>query len=260
MNLSLMTYNIKVGTWTDAGLEAVAKVIAEARPDLVALQEVDRGMARTGKIDQAAWLGERLGLHAVYGPATGGAAFNVAEGEYGIALLSRWPVVEHQRHLLFHQPLPLDQRPPKYYAEQRALLGCAVDIQGTLVDVFCTHFDLTQDQRMPQARQVAELCTGWHPGRPSVLMGDFNALPDAPEIDTLRAAFSDVFQALNVVGEERLTFPSGPLESHTDNGWAAGIDYIFLSHHFVPHGIDAIRETMPASDHTPVVARVALRA
>ncbi len=33
-------------------------------PDIIALQEVDRLMARTGRVDQVAWLGERLGYHS----------------------------------------------------------------------------------------------------------------------------------------------------------------------------------------------------
>jgi endonuclease/exonuclease/phosphatase family metal-dependent hydrolase len=260
MNLTLMSYNIKVGTWTDDGLGAVADVIAHVNPDVVALQEVDRGMPRTGKVDQAAWLGERLGMQAVYAPATGGATFNVAEGEYGIALLSRWPVVEHERRLLFNQPLPLEQRPPRYYVEQRAVLGCAIDIRGVLIDVFCTHFDLTQDQRIPQAREVAEFCAEWHPNRPVVLMGDLNAFPDAPEVATLRAGLVDMFHHLGVEGDERLTFPSGPLGSRTDDGWSGAIDYIFVSEHFRPRRIDVIREATPASDHAPVVAVVELLA
>ena len=258
MQLTLMTYNIKVGSWTDRGLEAVAEVIEATAPDIVALQEVDRDMPRTGRVDQAAWLGQRLGYHAVFGPATGGATFRESTGQYGIAMLSRGPIVEHERRLLYHQPLPVEQRPPRYHIEQRAILGCAVDLHGIIVDTFCTHFDLTQDQRLHQAQEVADFCTSWHPGRPAVLMGDFNALPDDPEIATIRAVLTDVFQERGVTGDERLTFPSGPLGSRADNGWAGGIDYVFLSSHFQPLEIEVIRETSPASDHAPVIARVVL--
>ena len=136
MDLTLMSYNIKVGSWTAGGLEAVAAVIAGVNPDIVALQEVDRGMARTGHVDQAAWLSERLGYHAVFAPASGGAAFGVEYGEYGIAMLSRRPIMEHDRRLLYHRPLPPEQRPARYHAEQRVVLGCAVEIDVTLLDVF----------------------------------------------------------------------------------------------------------------------------
>jgi endonuclease/exonuclease/phosphatase family metal-dependent hydrolase len=172
--------------------------------------------------------------------------------------LSRWPIVETERRLLFHQPLPSEQRPAEYHLEQRVALGGSVDVRGTLIDVFCTHFDLTQDQRLRQAEDVATFCTGWHPGRPVVLMGDFNAFPDSPEIATLRGALTDVFAAEGVEGEERLTFPSGPLGSRAPNGWAGAIDYVFVSDHFRIEGIEVVRETTPASDHAPVIARLAL--
>ena len=258
MQLTVMSYNIKVGEWTNRGLDAVAEVIEAAAPDVVALQEVDRGMNRTGGVDQAAWLGQRLGYHALFVPATDGATFGDAQGEYGVGMLSRWPIVEHDRRLLYHRPLPEDQRPPGYSIEQRVILGCSVSIEETLIDIFCTHWDLTQDQRIPQAREVAAFCTTWHPGRPVVLMGDLNALPDAEEIATLRAVLTDVFEERGVRGDERLTCPSGPPGSRTENGWAGAIDYVFVSPHWRSTAIDILREATPASDHAPVVARLEL--
>src|SRR3712207_7058941 len=53
-------------------------------------------------------------------------------------------------------------------------------------------------------------------------------------------------QAHGVTGDERATFPSGPLGTRGENGWAGGIDYIFLSAHFRPVQIEVIRETSPA--------------
>ena len=256
MDITLMSYNIKVGSWTAGGLDAVAAVIAAVNPDIVALQEVDRGMPRTGGVDQAAWLGERLQYHAVFAPASGGAAFGLEQGEYGIAMLSRRPIVEHERRLLYHRPLPPEQRPARYHAEQRAVLGCTVDLDGTLLDVFCTHFDLSEDQRMHQAAEVAEFCTSWHPGRPVVLMGDFNAEPHSTEIATLRRALRDVFYEQGISGDERLTFPSGPLGSRTEDGWSGAIDYVFVSPDIQVRAIEVLRETSPASDHAPVVARL----
>lgn len=256
MDLTVMSYNIKVGSWTTGGLEAVAQVIADAGPDIVALQEVDRGIERTYYTDQAAWLGERLGYHAVFGPATGGAAFGVDTGEYGIAMLSRRPIVEHERRLLYHQPLPPEQRPAEYYTEQRAMLGCAIDLSGMLIDVVCTHFDLTVDQRIHQAAEVAAFATGWHPGRPAIVMGDFNADPDSAELAIIRKALRDVFREQDVSGDERITFPSGPLGSRTEDGWSGAIDYVFVTPNIRVRDISVIRETSPASDHAPVIARL----
>jgi endonuclease/exonuclease/phosphatase family metal-dependent hydrolase len=256
--ITFMSYNIKVGSWTERGLDAVADVIAAADPDIVALQEVDRLMARTGMVDQAAWLGERLGYYTAYGAAVTGQQFGAQGGEYGVAMLSRWPIVQHERCFLFHEPSPPEQRPSRYHTEQRVILGCAIHTDDALIDVFCTHFDLTPDQRIRQAHDVVHWITTWHPGRPAVLMGDFNSEPDAQEMATLRTALVDVFDALGVGGDERITFPAGPLGSRTPDGWRGAIDYIWTTEHWRDLAIEVIREEAPASDHAPVVARATL--
>lgn len=256
--ITFMSYNIKVGSWTPRGLEAVADVIATADPDIVALQEVDRLMERTGQVDQVAWLGEQLGYHTAYGGAVGGQHWGGSGGEYGIAMLSRWPITAYERRLLFHQPLPPAQRPPGYHTEQRVILGCAIQVGSALIDVFCTHFDLVPDQRIRQAQDVVDWVMTWHRGRPVVLMGDFNSEPDADEMARIRGALTDVFRTLGVDGDERITFPSGPLGSRTPDGWRGAIDYVWTSEHWCDLSVEVIRESTPASDHAPVVARATL--
>ncbi len=253
MRLTVMSYNIKAGLWTEDGLDAVARVIEQARPDIVALQEVDRHMERSSNVDQASWLGERLGLHAVFACVMPGETFGMPGGEYGIAILSRWPIVEHERKLL-HRPTAQSGAVSDSRPEQRVALGAAVDIDGQLVDVVCTHLGLSEDERLRQAEDVMGFCTAWHPGRSLILMGDFNAFPDAREIATVRETLVDVFQQHPVAGDERLTFPSGPLGSRAENGWAGAIDYVFVSSQIHPSHIEVLREPAPASDHAPVVA------
>ncbi|HYG26664.1 MAG TPA: endonuclease/exonuclease/phosphatase family protein, partial [Caulobacteraceae bacterium] len=64
MKLRLMTYNVHrcVGTDRDLDVERVAEVIADCQPDIVALQELDVGRARTRGVDQAHRLAELLGM------------------------------------------------------------------------------------------------------------------------------------------------------------------------------------------------------
>ena len=45
-----------------AVMRATAEQIAELAPDVVALQEVDLGQARSGRLHQAAFLAEELGM------------------------------------------------------------------------------------------------------------------------------------------------------------------------------------------------------
>ena len=45
-----------------AVMRATAEQIAELAPDIIALQEVDLGQARSGRLHQAAFLAEELGM------------------------------------------------------------------------------------------------------------------------------------------------------------------------------------------------------
>jgi len=106
VTVRVLTYNIHHGEGMDGqiDLERIAAVIRETEADLVALQEVDRGVERTSRADQPGHLGELAGMHAVFEK-------NIAYqgGEYGNAVLSRFPVEHHQNH---HLPrlLPNEQR------------------------------------------------------------------------------------------------------------------------------------------------------
>src|SRR5688572_24043854 len=85
----VLVYNIHAGK--DASridnLERVAALIAERKADIALLQEVDRNTTRSGNVDQLAELQRRTGMNGAYGKA-----LDFQGGEYGIAVLSRWPL------------------------------------------------------------------------------------------------------------------------------------------------------------------------
>lgn len=69
LRLRVLTYNIHHGAGIDGklDLERIARVIRDARPDIVALQELDRNTQRTRKVDQPAELARLTGLHGTFG-------------------------------------------------------------------------------------------------------------------------------------------------------------------------------------------------
>lgn len=80
--LRVATYNIHHAQGADGvlDLERIAQVLSDSGADVIGLQEVDRHWGeRSENLDQAAWLGERLGMHVIYGanldlaPTTAGA-------------------------------------------------------------------------------------------------------------------------------------------------------------------------------------------
>src|SRR5438128_289035 len=89
--IRVMTYNIDHGSGLDqkVNLERTAKVISDSKVDLVAIQEVDCKTRRTGGVDQAEELGKLTGLHSAFGKA-----MNFSGGQYGIVILSRWPILD----------------------------------------------------------------------------------------------------------------------------------------------------------------------
>ena len=84
--LRVLTYNIHHGEAMDRQFdyERLAKVINDLSPDIVALQEVDRGTKRASGVDQAALLGKLCKMHHVFGQA-----MPYQGGQYGEAILSR---------------------------------------------------------------------------------------------------------------------------------------------------------------------------
>ncbi|NLE90525.1 MAG: endonuclease, partial [Dehalococcoidales bacterium] len=90
-----MSYNIHIANPPSqpsdvVDIAAIAKVINDVKPDFVALQEVDRFTDRSGKdLDQAEAIAKLTGMkHAFI------KAINRSNGEYGLAILSKYEIQE----------------------------------------------------------------------------------------------------------------------------------------------------------------------
>jgi len=127
----------------------------------VALQEVDCVLARSGNVDQAVKLGRITNMEARFGMA-----MRLHGGEYGNAVLSRFPIVRAENHALPHS----EGREPR-----TALVCWVAPAPGIEVAFARTHLDYLEDptDRLMQAREIDH----WLSGReePAVLAGDFNA-------------------------------------------------------------------------------------
>jgi endonuclease/exonuclease/phosphatase family metal-dependent hydrolase len=87
--MRVVTFNVQHGRSARGPIDVplLATTCAELGADVLGLQEVDRGVERSGRADLAAEVAQAAGMHAVFGMAmeTGG-------GEYGNALLARLPI------------------------------------------------------------------------------------------------------------------------------------------------------------------------
>ncbi|MDY6924370.1 MAG: EEP domain-containing protein, partial [Pseudomonadota bacterium] len=116
----LLTYNVHrcVGVDRRLDVDRIAGVIAEYEPDIVCLQELDVGRARTGMVDQASAIAERLAMTYHFH-----AAMTVEAEEYGDAILTLRP-----ERLVKSGALPTLRGIPGL--EPRGALWAAIDIDG----------------------------------------------------------------------------------------------------------------------------------
>lgn len=165
----VMTYNVHRCVGVDGRLDVgrIAAVIAHCKPDIVALQELDVGRARTGGVDQAHAIAQRLGMSFHFHPA-----MRVEEERYGDAILTEAPLTVMKADAL---PGSATIRG----LEPRGALWLKVQLEGQPVNIINTHFGLVPHE---QRAQAAALCgSDWLGqdgcGDPVVLVGDFNATP-----------------------------------------------------------------------------------
>jgi endonuclease/exonuclease/phosphatase family metal-dependent hydrolase len=225
--LRVLTYNLHHGEGTDQKLDLprLARVIQSAKPDLVALQEVDNRTKRTGGVDQAAEYGRLAGLHVVFGKS-----MDYQGGGYGNAVLSRWPIARHEVH-------PLPSAPDR---EPRSVLVVTTKPDGLPTLRFAsTHLDHIRDatDRLAQATRLNELLAATD--APAILAGDLNATPEKTEMKSLFAKWTDAAAA-----NPQPTVPAGQPRSR--------IDYVLLRPAGAWKVVSAtVLEEPVASDHRP---------
>ncbi|MCW5942662.1 MAG: endonuclease/exonuclease/phosphatase family protein [Fimbriimonadaceae bacterium] len=176
--LTVMTFNVHHGEGVDGRLDLprIAGVILAAKPDLVALQELDVNVGRSDRTDQPAELARLTGMRAAFGKA-----IDLDGGAYGVGVLSRFPLVSEQNR-------PLPGSPER---EARTSLHVVVEVPGTgRVRFVSTHFDhKSRDDRAHQAKTLA----GWvEDDVPTLVAGDLNDVANGSSVRPLFRRFLDV--------------------------------------------------------------------
>lgn len=234
----ILTYNVHRCVGVDRRLDVarIADVIASYAPDIVALQEVDVGRARTGGVDQAHRIAEQLRMSFHFN-----AALRVEEEQYGDAILTALP-----ERLIKAGPLPGHPRIPRL--EPRGALWVEVEVHDRPLQVLNTHLGLVPREQQIQAKALAgEAWLGSKERRdPIILLGDFNAAPPAAAYRTL----ASVLRPARLAVQRRRptpTFPSAmPILS---------IDHLFVSGDVRVLAVRAPDDSLArvASDHLPLV-------
>ncbi|MDF2659013.1 MAG: hypothetical protein K0Q94_1804 [Paenibacillus sp.] len=242
--MRVMSYNVHGGIGMDGlyDLERIVRTIAQADADIVGLQEVDVHFGQRSRFEHMAdRLADRLGMSVYFAPiyVLPPSEGRKEERQFGVALLSRLPIrktANHQLTRLSTQEVTALPEPKPGLLE--AVLGAA----ERQLRVYVTHLDYRTDPaiRWMQIREMLQLA-GVHTD-PVLVLGDFNARPDAPELAPLFSAFPDSWTAVRA--DAGHTFPADQPDRK--------IDYILASGHMRTIRTYTIPGT--ASDHLPIVA------
>lgn len=166
----------------DRRLALAEEQLRALAPDVIGLQEVRPLDGLAGRTT-ADVLGDALGMQRVYEVTLrwndGDFFAGHPGGEEGLAILSRFPILEHRATRL----------PEARPTEARILLSARLDTPAGAVWCHTTHLHYRLDDGVARERQVVaidDVLRAIDSDRPQLLCGDFNAPPDADEIRFLR--------------------------------------------------------------------------
>jgi endonuclease/exonuclease/phosphatase family metal-dependent hydrolase len=241
----LVTFNTHHGVGEDSrhDLPRLAQVLAAADADVICLQEVDRYFGdRSEDVDQALLLSRALDMQLAWGPAIDDPRpGDQPPRQYGNALLSRLPILISDVHRL------------PGGGEPRSALRTMLELDGSTLWVTATH--LTTRSAQERAEQVAALAAlHTEEMAAGVLVGDFNAPPDAPELEPLGERFTDAWDLAGERSDQAGWRFWQREEGHTHPARAPHrrIDQVWVSSG-VAVGAAQVLDAEGASDHLPVM-------
>ncbi len=230
----ILTYNIFHGEISyqsenmqqTSNLDIVASIIQSVKPDLVALQEVDRKTNRAKQKDLVVELAMRTGMVPLFG-----STMDFDGGEYGLGILSRYSYRNTKIHPLYSPP----------DTEPRAALEANVIIEsGDTIRFISTHLDHSRDIAVKKGQALDINAYFASDEKPSILGGDLNARPESLPIDIL---------IKNWINASETNEPTSPSINPRSK-----IDYIMFRPEVRWRVLESrVIDEKVASDHNPVL-------
>lgn len=244
--MRLATFNVLHGRSLADGLVSTPRLraaCASLGADVLALQEIDRGQARSGGVDQTAAVAEAVGATAwrfepaligepggTWRASRDGDSDGVAGGDggpggdgvagpepgYGVGLVSRWPVrawhVVRLRAARVRAPVAVPGGRGRFIMlpdEPRVALAAEIESPVGPLVVATTHLSFVPGWNLVQLRRVAAALAAVGP--PCVLLGDLNMPGPLPRLATGWRALAPV-----------RTFPGGRPSMQIDHALGHG--------------------------------------
>lgn len=234
--LRVMTYNIHVGVGMDKklDLERIADVINNEHPDLVGLQEVDRGVKRTELRDEILELAKLTSMDYAF-------AHNLdyQGGQYGVAILSRFQIqkIDHRKYDNTRE------------AERRGMIRVEIRVDNRTINFVTTHLDYQyEDGRVFETEQMLNFLQSVK--GPLIVAGDFNDEPNGGAYKLMLKNFRDAW----IDGKGKEAGFSYPADIPTKR-----IDYVFTRQSDRIRAKQARIVDTLASDHRPLVVELEVR-
>lgn len=164
-SFNICSAHFREGRYTEENLSSIAHHIEQSGADVVCLQEVDRGAARSDRVDMPAYLAEHTEMKHHY-------FIKIRDfqgGEYGTAILSRFPITE-QKTLNY----------PVQIATQGTSCGYVkLDVEGCPVTVFDTHLSVENEESNTETLVcLADILNDYYTESGGfICCGDFNTSP-----------------------------------------------------------------------------------
>ncbi|MBQ7384338.1 MAG: leucine-rich repeat protein [Clostridia bacterium] len=159
--VKVATFNIANGREVNYDYSLLAQDIIDSGAVIIGLQEVDMNTTRNGKQDTMKLISEAVGFeYYVFGASLE----NYREGQFGNAILSKYPIISSE---VIKLPRLTDTE------EQRTLLHAVIQIGDATVDYFVTHI-----QQSSATVQFDEINAHLSECETFILVGDFNYSPD----------------------------------------------------------------------------------
>lgn len=221
--LHVVAFNIRYAHRIDRAVDLLSSDPDLAGADVILLNEMDAIGTRL--------IADALGVHYVYYPAV----LNIrTRRDFGNAVLSRWPIIDHERIVLPH--------PARLQRTQRTATAATIEVGTATVRVYATHlgtfFEVGPGARQEQLRAILEDAVRY---THAIIGGDMNDGRIGP-----------------TAWEYGFTWPTqyGPRTM-----FFGRVDHIFLKNLPTPDSAAAgtVRDRRGASDHSPVWARGILR-
>jgi endonuclease/exonuclease/phosphatase family metal-dependent hydrolase len=230
--LRIATYNIHRCRGLDGRTrpDRTAAVISAIDADVVALQEVVGAGPRDG--GHAEELGALLGMGWVMATAR-----HLRGHQFGNAVLSRFPIVQHLEHDLSWKT-----------CEPRRLQRVDVSVHGSTLHVYNVHLGTAILERRHQAKRLATIVGDRHVSGPKLVLGDFNEWMRGLATKMLSERLNSIDLRDHL--PHRRTYPGLFPILHLDHIYYAGrLEILGIE-------LPRTRLSLVASDHLPLVAEV----